>query len=150
MKSVVEKFRAILKSDGLRAAIRWLNQGVPYRFTAIFAFDGDMLRNLCLVDKEDELVTTCADLPITESYCIYVRSSMRPFGVEESRKDKRVEGHPKRSSLQCYYGIPLFSREGDLLGTVCHFDIEPIRVTDDIAITLDDVAPLIASAAFRN
>jgi hypothetical protein len=67
MTSIVEKFRATLKSDGLRAAIRWLNEGVPYRFTAIFAFDGDMLRNLCLVDKEDSLVTTCADLPITES-----------------------------------------------------------------------------------
>jgi hypothetical protein len=150
MTSIVEKFRATLKSDGLRAAIRWLNEGVPYRFTAIFAFDGDMLRNLCLVDKEDSLVTTCADLPITESYCVYVRQSMRPFGVEEARKDKRAEGHPKRSSFQCYYGIPLFGREGALVGTVCHFDIEPIRVTDDIAGVLDDVGPLIASAAFKS
>ena len=84
MTNVVEKFRATLKSDGLRGAIRWLNEGVPYRFTAIFAFDGEVLRNVCLVDKEDPLVTTCADLPISESYCIYVRQSMRPFSLDIS------------------------------------------------------------------
>ena len=109
-----------------------------------------MLHNLCLVDKEDPSVTTCADLPISDSYCIYVLRSNSSFGVEEASKDKRVDGHPKQKSYQCYYGIPLYGRDGKLLGTACHFDIEPIRVSDDIASVLDDVGPLIASAAFRN
>jgi GAF domain-containing protein len=150
MASVVETFRAVVESEGLRAGIRWLNRRVPYRFTAIFAFDGDMLRNLCLVDKEDESVTTCADLPITDSYCIYVLRSNSPFGVEEASQDRSVEGHPKQRSFQCYYGIPLFGGDGRLLGTVCHFDAEPIRVSDDTASVLDDVGPLIASTAFKN
>jgi hypothetical protein len=37
-----------LEADGLWAGLRWLNDRVPYGFTAIFAFDGDTLRNICL------------------------------------------------------------------------------------------------------
>jgi hypothetical protein len=59
-----------LEADGLWAALRWLNDRVPYRFTAIFAFDGDMLRNICLIDKENQSTTKCSDQPITESYCL--------------------------------------------------------------------------------
>jgi hypothetical protein len=50
--------------------------------------------------------------------------------------------------VQCYYGIPLFGSEGKILGTVCHFDNTPVRATDDVATVLDDLAPLIAEAAF--
>jgi hypothetical protein len=49
MSSVVGKFKMTLQADGVRAAMRWLNDRVPDRFTAIFAFDGDMLHNICLI-----------------------------------------------------------------------------------------------------
>jgi hypothetical protein len=35
-----------------------------------------------------------------------------------------------------------------MLGTVCHFDGLPVRVTEEIASALDEVGPLIADAAF--
>jgi hypothetical protein len=38
--------------------MRWLNDRVPYRFTAIFAFDVDVLRNICLIDKENQKSTS--------------------------------------------------------------------------------------------
>lgn len=148
MASLADKFRATLKADGLWAAMRWLNNRVPYRFTAIFAFDGDTLRNVCLVDKEDANTTHCADQLIGDSYCIYVQRFGERFSVEASMSDKRVEGHPKRRSYQCYYGIPLLSPDGNLLGTVCHFDTAPVRVTEEVVAVLDDLAPLIAKAAF--
>jgi GAF domain-containing protein len=128
--------------------MRWLNDRVPYRFTAIFAFDGDMLRNICLIDKENQNIANCSDQPITDSYCTYVYRSRASFSVEETLLDGRVAHHPKRESVQCYYGIPLFGSEGKMLGTVCHFDNMPIRVTEDVANVLDDLAPLIAKAAF--
>ncbi|MFZ0321803.1 MAG: GAF domain-containing protein [Candidatus Sulfotelmatobacter sp.] len=137
-----------LQADGLRGAMRWLNDRVPYRFTAIFAFDGDMLRNICLIDKNDRNTTNCSDQPITESYCMYIHRSRETFSVEEALLDKRVAVHPKRQSLQCYYGIPLFNSEGKMLGTVCHFDRMPVRVTEDVVTVLDDLAPSIAAAAF--
>jgi len=148
VSSIAEKFKIALNAGGLWAAVRWLNDRVPYRFTAIFAFDGDMLRNICLVDKENEKITNCSDQPITESYCMYIHRSAEPFSVEEASRDMRVAAHPKRRNVQCYYGIPLFGSTGEMLGTVCHFDSMPVRVTEDVATVLDDLAPLIAEAAF--
>lgn len=148
MTGIAEKFRATLKAEGLGAAMRWLNDRVPYRYTAIFAFDGEMLRNICLIDKDNSNITNCSDQPITESYCMYIHRSRERFNVEQALLDPRVEGHPKRRSFQCYYGIPLFGAQGKMLGTVCHFDSMPVRVTEEVAEALDDLAPLIAEAAF--
>ena len=57
-------------------------------------------------------------------------------------------GHPKRSDFHCYYGIPLLGPDGNLLGTVCHFNNAPVRVTEDVVDSLDDLAGVIADAAF--
>jgi GAF domain-containing protein len=149
MSGITAKFKMTLEAGGLLPAMRWLNDRVPYRFTAIFAFDGDMLRNICLIDKQNESITTCSDQPITESYCMYIHRSSERFIVEEASRDRRVAVHPKRQSVQCYYGIPLFDSKGKILGTVCHFDSMPVRVTEEVAAALDDLAPLIADAAFR-
>jgi hypothetical protein len=148
MAAIAEQFKTTLKADGLEAAMRWLNDRVPYRYTAIFAFDGEMLRNICLIDKNNSKITNCSDQPITESYCMYIRRSRERFNVEHALLDKRVEEHPKRRSVQRYYGIPLFGTKGKMLGTVCHFDSMPVRVTEEIAEELDDLAPLIVEAAF--
>jgi GAF domain-containing protein len=148
MAGLAEEFQTIIKADGLWTAMRWLNDRVPYRYTGIFAFDGDRLRNVCLVDQENAEITHCDDQPITDSYCIYIHRSGERFSVEEALLDSRVEGHPKRRSYQCYYGIPLIGPDGKLRGTVCHFDSAPVRVTGDIVMALDDLAPFMAEAAF--
>jgi hypothetical protein len=148
MSVITAKFEMTLKADGLRAAMRWLNDRVPYRFTAIFAFNGDLLHNICLIDKENQSIIHCSDQPITESYCMYIHRSGERFSVEEALRDQHVVGHPKRQNIQCYYGIPLFDSKGKMLGTVCHFDGMPVRVTEAVALALDDLAPLIAKAAF--
>jgi len=148
MGGIAEKFKTTLEAGGLGAAMRCLNDRVPYRYTAIFAFEGEMLRNVCLVDKENPDVTKCSDQPITQSYCMYVHRSRDRFMTEQASADQRVEGHPKRQSVQCYYGIPLFDSAGKMLGTVCHFDSSPVRITEAVAEALDDLAPLITEAAF--
>jgi hypothetical protein len=145
---IAQEFKARLTIDGLWTAMKWLNETVPYRFTAVFAFDGDSLRNVCLVDKENPNITNCSDQPIADSYCVYIHRSGDRFGVEHAMRDKRVEGHPKRQTFQCYYGIPLFGPDGKVKGTVCHFDRDPVHVTADCASALDEVGSLIAHAAF--
>jgi GAF domain-containing protein len=148
MPGILQKFKRTLEAGGLDAAMRWLNDRVPYRYTAIFAFDGEMLRNICLIDKENSKITNCPDQPITESYCMYIHRSREFFTTEQASLDKRVEGHPKQRNVQCYYGLPLFDSNGKMLGTVCHFDHMPVRITEAVAEALDDLAPLIAEAAF--
>ncbi len=147
---IAEKFKIVLRADGLCGALRWLNDRVPYRFTAIFSFEGDTLHNICLIDKENPKVSNCSDQPILQSYCMYIHRSGLVFSVEDSLLDSRVHSHPKRRSVQCYYGIPLFGPTGKVSGTLCHFDSMPVRVTEEVATALDDLATLIAEAVFKN
>ena len=128
--------------------MRWMNDRVPYRFTAIFAFDGDTLRNICLVDKQNAQVTHCPNQAITDSYCLYIHRSGEQFSVEEAKLDRRVDGPSEAARLSMLLGIPLLGPDGNLLGTVCHFDSAQVRVTDDVVSALDDLAPQIAAAAF--
>jgi GAF domain-containing protein len=149
MSEIAKRFETILRIEGIFTAMRWLNVRVPYRYSAVFSFDRDILHNICLVDKNDRNISKCPDQSITDSYCIYVRRMEERFNLEESLTDKRVEGHAKRQSVQCYYGIPLYGEKGQMLGTVCHFDGSPVRVTEEIASVLDDLGPLIANAVFN-
>ena len=42
------EFRIAL-SDGVHAALRYLNSRTPHRFTGVYRYDGDVLRNMaCL------------------------------------------------------------------------------------------------------
>ena len=148
MPSVVSSFRNELRDGGLFNAMRWLNAGVPYRDSAIFAFRGDMLQNICLVDKADPAVTTCGDQEITQSYCLYVSRSRSAFGVDDAMLDRRVDGHPKQRSFQSYYGVPLVDDDGKLMGTVCHFDTSAMKTPASVAEALDELAPFITRAAF--
>jgi GAF domain-containing protein len=148
VKDAAKGFKAKLRAEGLSAAMRWLNDHVPYRYSAVFRFDGDVLRNVCLIDKENRTISTCADQPITDSYCMYIRQLRTRFFVEKALGDTRVDGHPKQRSFQCYYGIPLYGEDRRIVGTVCHFDSAPIPVTEEVASALDDLGPLIAHAAF--
>jgi hypothetical protein len=50
--------------------------------------------------------------------------------------------------LVCFGLTLTFGSEGKILGTVCHFDNTPVRVTEDVATGLDDLPSLIAEAAF--
>ena len=140
------EFRRTLKSQGLWPAMQYLNAKAPYRYSAVFRFEGSMLRNVCLVDRESPEVTCCAELPIADSYCVYVRESSSDFAVEHARMDCRVTGHPKAEMFQSYYGVPLLADDGALLGTICHFDERPLVLDSQVGGLLNEVAPFVAAA----
>jgi GAF domain-containing protein len=144
--NAVTTFRQLLRTEGVRAALRFLNSISTHRFTALFRFEGDTLRNLHLIDRDNPQVERCPDLPVLKSYCVYVRDSAKPFLMDDSLHDERVEGHPKRKVVQSYCGVPLIDVDGTLFGTICHFDFKPIPFTQDEAFLLDEVAPLLIQA----
>ena len=139
-------FRRVLKAEGLWPAMRYLNSKSLYRYSAVFRFEGSMLRNVCLVDRENPEVTSGAELPIADSYCVYVRESSSEFGVEHARMDCRVKGHPKAEVFQSYYGVPLLADDGALLGTICHFDERALVLDYSVGGLLNEVAPYVAAA----
>ena len=99
----MNKFEAILQADDLFVAMRWLNNRVPNRYSAVLSFDGDMLRNICLIDKENSSISHCADQPIAESYCMYIRRSAvedlfrNPRGFVASAANSEISVNPRRA-----------------------------------------------------
>lgn len=142
-RDAVANFREILRADGVRAALRYLNRLSVHRFTAVFRFEGGTLRNLHMIDRNDPEVERCPDQPVLDSYCIYVRRTAETFITDDAAGDERVSGHPKQKTVQSYCGIPLFDDDGTLFGTICHFDFEPLPFGEEEVLLLEDVAPLL-------
>lgn len=71
-----------------------------------------------------------------------------PWVVEEARKDPRALANPLVASdfgLQFYAGVPLRTKEGHNLGTLCVLDFEPRPVTTEEIATLEDLAAVVMS-----
>jgi GAF domain-containing protein len=71
---------------------------------------------------------SCEDIPVEASYCVFVRDLSTRFMVQDAERDERVRNHPKKATVQCYCGVPLFDRDGMMFGTICHFDLKPGRI----------------------
>ena len=149
-KKLLTDFREALRRQGLGSAMRLLNDAAGYRFSAVYAFMGGNLRNLCLIDKEDAHVSRTGDISVEESYCVFIKRSAQPFSVENSSQDSRVENHPKQPAIRSYYGVPIVGpTTGRIIGTVCHFDYDSKKLSVDIVDLLDSVAPANSRGADR-
>ena len=69
-----------------------------------------------------------------------------PWIVENARADPRALANPLVAGdfgLQFYAGVPLRTRDGYNLGTLCVLDVEPRAVTADEIATLEDLAAMV-------
>ncbi len=129
-ESALPKLKIVFASGGPRAAIAFLNSLTDHRFTSLYRFDGETLRNITFYDREHPDLEICEDIPVMASYCVFVRDSGRMFMTAEAQNDDRVQNHPKQRTVQSYCGVPLLDRAGKLFGTICHFDFKPRRIAD--------------------
>lgn len=139
------QLREILQREGIRPALIFLNSLGSHRFTALYRFDSDMLTNLYFVDRENPLVDSSAEIPVMASYCVFVRDSGARFLVEDSIRDERVVGHPKRQAIQSYCGVPLLDEQGKMFGTICHFDLDPVTISSTDVELMEVVAEMLRS-----
>jgi len=126
----VDAFMEVVRGSGVEAALAWLNAGVPHRFSAIYRFEGALLRNEFLVDKKDAVPPAyLLAVPFEVSFC---RFALRDgaFRTDNSAVDERLLGHPYRGVVVSYHSVPVMTRYGDLWGTLSHFDTEAIRLDD--------------------
>lgn len=127
----VDAFLEVVRSDGVAAGLGWLNAGVPHRFSAIYRFEGALLRNEFLCDKKGALRPEyLLAVPFEVSFC---RFALRDgaFRTDNSGADERLRGHPYRGIVVSYHSVPLTTSEGDLWGTLSHFDTEALHLVDD-------------------
>jgi hypothetical protein len=71
-----------------------------------------------------------------------------PWIIEDAREDPRAKDNPLVAGgfgLQFYAGVPLRTKDGHSLGTLCVVDFEPRRITADEVQTLQDLAAMAMS-----
>jgi hypothetical protein len=120
-------FRDVLIRDGLHAALGFLNGRVDFRFTGIYRFEGAILRNVCLFDREAPDDRGGGEAPVSQTYCGITGSGGDCLEVEDGKADPRfpwLQGNP----VIAYCGVPVFDPLGDVIGTVCHFHVRPCRI----------------------
>lgn len=147
----VEAFRHALFAHGLEAALAFLNEGVPHRYTAAYQVDGRLVRQLAVFDKAGrEFPEAYVNVPIELSLAQYVvRDGM--FRTQDSSSDCRLAGHPYRGVLASYQGVAVYGENGAIMGTLCHFDVDSKPISDEeFALILACATCFVPDASFSN
>ena len=139
----VAGLQAALEREGVRGALRYLNQRTRHRYTGIYRFDPPMLRSIVLYDRENPALEVGSDTHIEQSYCSLVRNEERLVTIADADDDPRVAAHPARARYQAYCGTPVRDREGRCVGSLCHFDARPRLVPDSELPLLEHAAALL-------
>ena len=139
----LEKFSSILATGGPEAALAYLNEGVPHRYSAVYRFAGPMLRNVLIHDKEGKMRPEyLAAVPFDQSFRQFVLRDSS-FRTDDSSTDPRLDGHPYQGVVVSYHSVPLVTVAGELWGTLSHFDMAPLPLSDEEFELLQSAAELL-------
>jgi hypothetical protein len=145
---IVEEFRKALSRGGLHAALKSLNQHASHRFTGVYRYDGDTLRNVALFDRWNPQLEVGEDAPMDQTFCAIVPSRGVALEVVNGPKDERfpwMQANP----VVCYCGALLRDEGGQPWGTVCHFDTQPCEAATSHLPELLALAPMVYHSANR-
>lgn len=118
-------FTSVLDARGLRAALAELLMATDYRFIAIFRFEGERANAAVFFDRENPQVQAIDEVPSSATYCVFARSSRSEFATDDAMADARLVDHVAREQVRAYCGVPIMTPEGEVLGTLCHYDLVP-------------------------
>ena len=118
-------FSATLKGGGVRESLAYLVGLTDYRFIGIWRFKDGRANAAVHYDRENPAVTQAQEVSDTATYCCYVRNSKGVFMTAHAMLDPRTQGHPAREVVAAYCGVPVLDPEGQILGTLCHYDLAP-------------------------
>jgi GAF domain-containing protein len=120
-----ERFSSILGSAGLRPALADLLSATDYRFIAIFRFNQDRANAALFYDREQPDVVAVDEVPASATYCCFARDAKGAFVTADALADPRLTEHVAREQVRAYFGVPIMTPEGEILGTLCHYDVVP-------------------------
>ncbi|WP_400191998.1 hypothetical protein [Hymenobacter sp. B81] len=127
----IQAFASILHTRGVHAALQFLNGRTPHRYTGVFRFDGDVLRNEALFDRYQPEQLKGADAPMQATYCSLVGRQQAPLEINDATTDARVKGIIE-TPVVSYCGVLIRDAAGKAFGTLCHYDMQRCqeRTTD--------------------
>ncbi|SDY67001.1 hypothetical protein [Hymenobacter psychrophilus] len=131
MPDEISEFRRVMQQQGLHAALQYLNRRTPHRYTGVFRFDGEMLRNEALFDRLQPALEQGGDAPMAVTYCSLVGQQQAPLEIIDATTDARVRGLID-TAVVSYCGVLIRDAQGQPFGTLCHYDMQRCqeRTTD--------------------
>jgi hypothetical protein len=114
------------------------------------------------VDRDRQFFKSCLGLPepwatrretpLSHSFCQHVVAAREPVIVSDARKDERLLDNLAIRDLGviAYLGVPLITRGGHAVGTLCVIDHEPrIWTNDEISLVKDVAAAVVTEITVR-
>jgi CheY-like chemotaxis protein len=142
---MLRDLQAVLRALGAHRSLEFLNRRTPYRFTGVYEFKGATRRNVDLFDRLDPAAAHGETTPLGQTFCSFVETSRRPMIVTDAATDARSAEPLRRASVQSYCGVLLRRLDGTPFGSLCHFDLVPMRPTPGALDMLLHAAPLLAA-----
>ena len=118
-------FSSLMATEGIRAALYSVLRQSDYRFIGIFRFRGGKATSAVHVDRMDLDALQAATVDEAATYCTLVRDGQAPFVTADATLDPRTAQHGAREVVRAYAGIPIVALDGEFIGTLCHYDVEP-------------------------
>ncbi|MGI4821127.1 MAG: hypothetical protein ACRYFV_07930 [Janthinobacterium lividum] len=123
-------FTDLLQHQDVHAALEYLNRRTPHRYTGLFRFDGEMLRNEVLFDRHQPSVRQGLDVPMAVTYCALVGQQEASLTILDAALDPLAQGVD--TPVISYCGVLIRDDQGLAYGTLCHYDMQRCqeRTTD--------------------
>ena len=143
--SELDEVLKFLESGGVHEALRYLNSRTPHRFSGIYRYDGEILRNEALFDRDAPGLRRGDDVAMVDAYCALVGQSQQPLEFGDIHTDNPI-AVKAGSPVVSYCGVLIRSEDGAPFGTLCHFDFLPCQERSSDIPLLEAIAPHIFKA----
>ncbi|RZJ95316.1 MAG: hypothetical protein EOO60_00785 [Hymenobacter sp.] len=126
----ISTFTELLQQQGIHAALEYLNHRTPHRYTGVFRFDGEILRNEALYDRNQAAARQGDDVPMVLTYCALVGQQEALVNILDATTDPLAQGVD--TPVVSYCGVLIRDAQGHAYGTLCHYDMQRCqqRTTD--------------------
>jgi two-component sensor histidine kinase len=94
-----------------------------------------------------EPLATTRQMPLSHSFCQHVVIGGAPLIVNEATQHAAVRENPAVSEygMMAYLGVPIRSKEGHVIGSLCAVDTKPRQWTKSELTALQDIAEILKS-----
>ena len=141
MDRTFDAMTAALEAGDLSAALKVLNDRVVQRYSAVYRTTPERrLENVAFVDKlqlpyPEHLLA----VPYGMSFCQFTFAEGE-FRTSDSSMDPRLDGHPYKGLVNSYHAVRIVDDDGEITGSVCHFDMDAGPLDDEDFVLLQRAA----------
>jgi len=120
-----DRFSQLLAERGVRAALAFVLELSEFRYLGIFRFDGGRALASVHIDREHPALAEMRDAPDYLACCCLVRNGRGMLITANALVDHRLTSHTTRPTVRAHWGVPILAPDGELIATLCHYDVVP-------------------------